>query len=217
MQTLPRRLDPAVRTRADIPLFVLTLAACASSIVALLLDWAGWIRMPYTISFVSLPGMVAIVALTVWSGRTRRDLLFNRLAVGSSGAALGLLAYDAVRWLAQNALPVDFDAFASYPIFGHLMTGRPRDDTIALVAGLAYHVTNGWTFGIIYTLLAGPARWWWGLVWGGALETAMMVVYPSLLHPRSVSSFVMVSVIGHAVFGAVVGITSERHAMAARP
>jgi hypothetical protein len=213
----PRDPDPAIRAREDVPLFVVTVVACGSSIAALLLQWAGWIRMPYTISFLSLPGMIAIIALMVWTRRTSRDLFFNRLTVGTVGAALGLVGYDFVRWFVQVSLPVNFDAFAAFPVFGHLMTGRPTIDSIAITAGWAYHLTNGWTFGIIYALLAGPARWWWGLVWGATLEAAMMIVYPSLLHPKSVSSFVIVSVIGHAVFGAIVGVTAERRAMATRP
>jgi hypothetical protein len=209
-------LDPALRTRADLRLLLLTLAAAASSILALLLDWVGWIRMPYTVSFLSLPAMVFLVVLTVWAGRTREALLFNRLTVGATGGLLGLVGYDVVRWLVQVVLPVDFDAFAAFPTFGHLMTGEPREAGIALAAGWAYHVTNGLTFGIIYALVAGPARWWWGLVWGAALEAAMMVVYPSLMNPRSVSDFVMVSVIGHGVFGAIVGVSCERRAVPAR-
>lgn len=209
------RPDPAVRSRDDLPLFILTLVASAASIAALLLDWLGWIRMPYTASFLALPAMVAIVGITVWARRSRQDLLYNRLTVGTVGAVYGLIGYDLSRWLAQTLLPLHFDAFAAFPLFGHLMTGRPTDDGVAIAAGWAYHVTNGWTFGIIYALLAGPARWWWGLVWGATLEAAMMIVYPSLIHPKSISSFVIVSVIGHAVFGALVGITAERRAMAA--
>lgn len=210
------KLDPALRTRADLGLLFLTLAAAASSIAALLLDWLGWIRMPYTVSFLSLPAMIFLVLLTVRSGRTGQDLLFNRLTVGTIGGLLGLVGYDAVRWLIQVTIPVHFDAFAAFPTFGHLMTGKPREAGIALAAGWVYHITNGLTFGIIYALVAGPARWWWGLLWGAALEAAMMVVYPSLMNPRSMSDFVIVSVIGHGVFGAIVGVTCERRAVPAR-
>lgn len=209
-------LDPAVASRGDLQLLLLTLAAAGSSIAALLFDWLGWIRMPYTVSFLSLPGMVFLVLLTVWAGRTQRRLLANRLSVGAVGGLLGLVGYDLVRWVVQVTIPVEFDAFAAFPTFGHLMTGRPRDTGVALAAGWAYHVTNGLTFGIIYALLAGPARWWWGLVWGAMLEAAMMVVYPSLMRPQSVSDFVIVSVIGHGVFGAIVGATCERRAVPAR-
>jgi len=169
--------------------------------------------MPYTVSFVTLPGLVALVALAVWARRGDRPLLFNRLVVGTVAGSLGLVAYDVMRWLVQLVLPVSYDAFRAFQIFGTLMTGRGDDSVLALAAGWAYHITNGLTFGIIYALLAGPARWWWGLAWGGTLEAAMMVVYPSLMNPASISDFVVVSVIGHAVFGAVVGWWCERHAL----
>lgn len=209
-------LDPALRDRSDLPLVVLTLLAALTSIAALLLDWLGWIRMPYTVSFLSLPGMVFLIVLTVWAGRSDRDLLFNRLTVGTVGGILGLIGYDVVRWLIQVTIPVHFDAFAAFPTFGNLMTGEPRDSAIALTAGWAYHITNGLTFGIIYAVIAGPARWWWGLLWGAGLEAAMMVVYPSLMNPTSMSDFVMISVIGHGVFGAIVGLVCARWAMASR-
>jgi hypothetical protein len=211
-----RRLDPAASSRADLPMLLLALTAAAASIAALLLDWVGWIRMPYTISFVTFPGMVLLVVLTVWAKRADRRILFNRLSVGAVGGLLGLIAYDAIRWLVQIVLPVRYDAFIAFSIFGRLMTGGPGDSGVTLAAGWAYHITNGLTFGIIYALLAGPARWWWGLIWGGALELAMMVVYPSLVRPASMSDFVAVSVIGHTVFGAVVGRWCERHAVRVR-
>ncbi len=210
-----RGLDPAVRSRSDVPLLVLAVVAAGTSIAALLLDWVGWIRMPYTISFVTLPGLVFLVALAVWARRADRDLLFNRLVTGTIAGLLGLVAYDVVRWVAQVILPVDFDAFGAFQTFGTLMTDRGRDSDLALAAGWAYHITNGLTFGIVYSLLAGPARWWWGLIWGATLEFAMMVVYPSLMNPKSISDFVIISVIGHAVFGSVVGLWCERRAMRA--
>lgn len=208
-------LSPAVQSRRDLPLLLLALASAGSSVAALLIHAVGWIRMPYTVSFVTLPGLILLVCLTMWSRRASRPLLFNRLVVGTVGGFVGLVAYDAMRWVVAVALPFKFDAFFAMPAFGTLMTGRPMTSTVAILSGWAYHITNGWTFGVIYSLIAGPARWWWGLIWGLMLEAAMAVVYPAIFQLNSISGFVIVSVIGHAVFGGVVGKMCERYAVSA--
>lgn len=208
-------LSPAARDAGDIPLLLVTLVSAASSIAALLLHAVGWIRMPYTVSFVTLPGLILLSCLTVWSGRTQHALLSNRLRTGMVAGALGLVAYDGMRAVVQ-LLPLNFDAFFSMPAFGTLMTGHPPDSFIAIASGWAYHITNGWTFAVIYALLAGPARWWWGLAWGFTLELAMIVVYPALFRPSSLHGFLVVSVVGHAAFGTVVGRWCEGHAVGAK-
>jgi hypothetical protein len=170
--------------------------------------------MPYAVSFITLPGMVFLLCLTIWAGRTDRTLLFNRITVGCVAGLLGLVAYDLVRWLVQVALPVNYDAFLSMAAFGHFITGLSTDSPVAISVGWAYHVSNGLTFAIAYAVVAGPARWWWGLIWGASLQIAMTVVYPGLLDPPSFKSFLIVSLVGHAVYGSVLGTWSERHAMA---
>ena len=207
------RLQPAARTKSDVPLLLLTVVAALSSIAALLLHAVGWVRMPFTISLVSLPGMVLLVCITMWARHQGRQLLLNRIAVGAVAGLVGLVVYDVVRLVVEEALPIHFDAFISLPIFGSLMTGQPVASAIALAAGWGYHISNGLTFAIVYSLIAGPARWWWGLVWGFTLELGMMVVYPAVVRPKSLSGFVVVSVIGHAFFGATVGLLTERKAM----
>ena len=170
--------------------------------------------MPYTVSFVTLPGMLLLIALTVWAGRNDRALLFNRLAVGTVAGCVGLVAYDVTRFVVQNVLPVGFNAFVSLPAYGSLMTGKPLDSGTALAAGWAYHISNGLTFGVIYSILAGPARWWWGLAWGGLLELGMVIVFPSILRPSSIGGFLLVNVLGHGAFGAAVGLWCQGRAAA---
>ena len=194
---------------------MIALAAAASSIAALLLHAAGWIRMPYTITFVTLPGTVLLVSMLVWTRRSDRTLLFNRLAVGLVAGILGTLAYDVARFAVQSLIPLGFDAFRSLPAYGSIMTGRPVDSDTALIAGWIYHVSNGLTFGVIYSILAGPARWWWGLAWGAALEASMIVVFPTILRPSSLKGFLLINMIGHTAYGAGVGLWCQRKAMRA--
>lgn len=205
-------LSPAVSGKGDVPVLVLAVLAALTSVGALLLHWAGWLRMPFTATFISLPGTLLLLCITVWAGRTDRNLLFNRLIVGVTAGAFGLVAYDLMRFLVQAVLPVGFDAFFSMRAFGTLMTGRPPGTNVALYTGWLYHISNGLTFGIMYALLAGPARWQWGLVWGLILEVAMLVVYPAVFNPNPRSGFVLVSIVGHAAFGSVIGVWCARHA-----
>jgi hypothetical protein len=211
----PAGLQPAVGGRGDVPLILVTLAACFASIAALLLHWLGWIAMPYAVSFITLPGMILLVAITAWARRSRRELLVNRIVVGTVAGLLGLVAYDLVRWLVAVALPLDFVPFMSMQAFGHFITGEPIGSGPAFVTGWAYHISNGLTFAIAYSLVAGPARWWWGLIWGTTLQLAMTAVYPTLFALPSVPHFLVVSIIGHAVYGSVLGWWCERKAMPA--
>ncbi|SMC50920.1 hypothetical protein SAMN05661093_00287 [Kibdelosporangium aridum] len=205
---------PSAAYREDRRLFLVTVAAAATSIAALLLHLAGAIRMPYTLTFVTLPGTIFLMALLILARRVNRPVTIRRLQVGAIAGVLGLVAYNATRWVVAELLALPNSPFYSIYIFGSLITAQAPDTTAAIVAGWLYHVSNGITFAIMYTLVAGPARWWFGLLWGLALETAMLVVYPSsaILRPPALASFVVVSLISHAVYGAVIGLVSQRYA-----
>jgi hypothetical protein len=212
-QRPPRR---ALRTTADLRLQGVALLSALSSIAPLLLQWGGWVRMPFTVSFVTLPGLVLLCAMTVWSGRSDHVLLANRLLTGFVAGAAGLVVYDATRLAVQEMLPVQFDAFRSMKVFGTLMTGLPTTSLVGQAAGWSYHITNGLTFGVIYALVAGPARWPWGFAWGLLLEIAMVVVYPAIYHPSSRTMFLSVSIAGHAAYGATLGVVCQRCALPRR-
>src|SRR5437879_3778219 len=98
-------LSPAATSRSDLPLLLLVLGACFTSIAALLLHAAGWLRMPYAVSFITLPGMVLLLTLFAWTGRTDRRLMYNRLATGAAAGVAGLVAYDLIRLAVQDLFP----------------------------------------------------------------------------------------------------------------
>ena len=206
MSKLP---SPALQNRDDIIPFLLIIGSAIASIAALLLDVYNVIRMPYTISFASLPGFIFLIMIPFLWKDGKHNLLAHRVSIGLISGIAGLIVYNLSRLIAQWILPVKFDAFFAMPVFGELMTGKPRDSAFAIVAGWLYHITNGLTFSVIYAVVAGSARWWWGLVWGGGLEFAMMVVYPSIFNISDVNGFVIISVIGHTAFGAAVGLICE--------
>jgi hypothetical protein len=202
---------PLAAYREDPRLFLVTLGAAASSIAALLLHLVDVIRMPYTLSFVTLPSMIFLVCLLVLVGKADRPIIAGRLRSGLAAGLLGLLAYNGTRWILGLALGLGTGPFYSISIFGSLITGKPLGSPASDVAGWMYHLSNGVTFAIMYTLVAGPARWWFGLLWGAVLEIAMLVVYPSstILRPPALAPFVVVSLTSHAVFGTVIGLVAQ--------
>jgi hypothetical protein len=205
-------VSPLVVYRDDPLLFLLTLCAAAASIAALLLQLARVVRMPYTLSFVTAPGMVFLLALLVWRGRVGRSLVLGRLRAGFLAGLVGLVFYNVTRWFVGFLLSVKVSPFYSIYIFGSLITGKPGESLAAGVAGWLYHISNGVTFAIMYTLVAGPARWWYGLLWGLVLEAAMLLIYPSssILRPPALAPFVVVSLASHAMYGAAIGVISRR-------
>jgi hypothetical protein len=210
-------LSLAFERRSDLILLAIALASAASSIAALLLHAVGWVAMPYAISYVTLPGMVLLLCVLVWAKAVNRRLLLNRLLVGTIGGALGLFAYDVGRWLIQTLFPLEFDAFLPILSFGSLITGDPVTSASASLAGWAYHISNGWTFALVYAMIAGPARWWYGLIWGGMLEVGMLLVYPILFSQINYPPFLVVSIAGHVLYGSVLGLFCQHHAMRGVP
>jgi hypothetical protein len=208
-------LSPFLAYRDDPLLFSVIFVAAATSIAALLLQLAGIIRMPYTLSFLTAPGMILILCIQVWAGRSGRPVLVNRICVGFVGGIVALVAYNATRCVLGILLSLSTSPFYSIYVFGTLITGLPAESPAVLFAGIFYHISNGITFAIMYTLVAGPARWWFGLAWGAILELAMLLIYPSsnLLRPPVLSSFVVVSLISHALYGSVLGVISQHYAL----
>ena len=206
-----RVLGGGLEWLTDPALTLLVLGCTAAGIGAFLLDVAGIVAMPWTLSFVSLPALVVVVAIGVWAQRVARQPFFNRLAVGVIAGFIATLAYDGVRLAIQETAPLDYDGFRSISIFGSLILSKPETALDARIAGWTYHFWNGISFGVMYALVAGPARWYWGLAWGMALEMMMIGIYPvAFAIKRSDPAFLAISMTGHAAYGAVLGLTAER-------
>jgi hypothetical protein len=87
----------------------------------------------------------------------------------------------------------------------------------AFIAGGLWHFWNGATFGIVYALLIGKGKWWYGIIWAVVIEMVMMVA-PYLIimkgpfgieHMDGYNIFV-ITLIAHLAFGAVLGILVQK-------
>lgn len=189
--------------------FVAFLAA-AVSISALLLHVAGWLPMYFLVDVLAAPSLVLLLFLGIAAARIDERVFLDRLIVGGWGGIVATLAYDAVRALVRASGAISFDPFQTHPAFGRLITGFPEETMTAIVVGWAYHFWNGFGFGIMYTLVAGNARWVYALVWAMFLEIGWLTALPSTFQLRLSPESVAVSFIGHGVYGIVLGLIAQR-------
>lgn len=137
--------------------------------------------------------------------------LKRTLLVGCIAGFLATLAYDASRFLFVAFGQLQFSPFETFTVFGKLIIGQDLSLTLTKTIGTAYHLLNGTCFGIAYCIFFRGKAWWWGIIWALLLEAMMLTVYPGWLNIQAIlKEFVAVSVLGHVVYGSVLGILAQR-------
>lgn len=187
-------------------------AGCASlSGAALLFHAAGLVRMPFFITFFSVPAAMALLAYRVWLWRSDPNWLGQRLWAGCWIGFVGTLAYDGIRQLIVWTRLYSFNPFRIIVLLGTLITGAPESSRAAITAGWVYHFWNGISFGVLYVVAAGRGRWYWAVAWGLCLELVMLLTYPNLfgLGPWN-WGFMGTSLIGHLAYGFTLGYFAQR-------
>ena len=202
---------PARSRNETILLYGVAIACALASTAAFFLHVFGLVRMPFFINFVGMPAIILMMIIGLYSWQ-RRLPYWIRLRAGLLAGALGIIAYDVIRLSIYASGLLSFYPFHAIARLGSLMTGQPPEATVAIFAGWLYHVWNGFSFAIIYALVAGPARWYWGVAWAMMLEIGMLLSYPTFLQVRNDWAFRMVSFIGHVAYGTVLGVVVRRRA-----
>lgn len=186
-------------------------------------------------NFVLIPSVIAIFAAAVLSHK-KFPQISKRIFVGMASGIVATLALEVIRipgYLFTKWIPMD----DMIMLPGMLLTEKastimgvqkiimesgvqmnlfvaPID---AITAGVLWHFWNGITFGIVYSLLIGKGKWWYGLIWGFIIEIGMMLA-PWLImmkgpfgiqHMDGYNIFV-ISLVAHLAFGAVLGILVQR-------
>ncbi len=173
----------------------------------------------YIISGVSLLAAALLVLAAasfvgawIWrqaDGRSQ-DAMRTLLKTGFVAGILATSAYDLSRFFLIEVTGIAFWPFDIFNIFGQALVGAGFSGPWVRLAGLVYHFANGIGFALAYTIVAGRRGVWAGIVWAMVLEVMMVGVYPGWLDVRAINEFVQVSVLGHVVYGAVLGYSARR-------
>ncbi|MDQ7858572.1 MAG: hypothetical protein QN174_06305 [Armatimonadota bacterium] len=168
------------------------------------------LSLPLAMAVTGVLGMAALAGMLTRASASDRRALRERLRVGFGAGLLATLAYDLVRFLAVRAFAFTFWPFESFEIFGRLIVGGRLPPPWPLAVGTLYHFFNGIGFAVAFVLLVRRPGLWSGLLWAMCLEGLMVAIYPAWLRIRSLEQFLVVSVLGHAVWGSVLGIVAGR-------
>jgi hypothetical protein len=154
---------------------------------------------------------IAMISLRVISTeKYHRKLIKKQLQIGLIAGILATAAYDISRVIVVAGLDLKFEPFGTWYIFGELIVGQHSDRLYLNLVGFTYHLLNGIAFSIAYCLLLGGRNWKYGLAWAFGLEIVMLSVYPSWFNlDKVIGEFTVVSVIGHASYGLILGLVSQ--------
>ena len=150
-------------------------------------------------------GGCLLVARIVWARPASRAEWLAKVWVGVVVGVVATGAYDLSRWLLVGLTGIHLSPFKALPFFGEALLGGVGGQTLRTIAGIGFHLLNGVTFGIAYTVWFARRSPWWGVPFAFGLEAFMLALYPGWLDVRSIQELTQVSVFGHVVYGLTLG------------
>ena len=154
--------------------------------------------------------VLAAVTFTLMGGGALGSRLQRRVRVGLVSGMLATLAYDVTRLLLVSTVGYSIKPFDTWRLFGLGLIGPNTSVAAQWATGVAFHVANGLTFATAFTIWMGERGPVWGIGFALVLEGFMLSLYPGWLDIRSYSEFAQVSVLGHLVYGSVLGASAQR-------
>lgn len=192
--------------RVRLPLTALFLSTGVGLLVHIVSGFSLWAAVGVGVTTLSVAVAVKM------RGRQPADKasLLSILRVGVLSGALATAAYDLSRYLMVRLGDYGFSPFEAFELFGRALIGAVHQAWLLKVVGVGYHVTNGIAFGVAYTLLLGYRGVLAGVLWATFLEALMVSVYPGWLGLKALEEFLQVSILGHVVYGSVLGYATRR-------
>lgn len=170
------------------------------------------VPMPVFAKNILIPSMVILGFVTIMAFRCCSQL-GKAIITGALAGFVATIGLDVVRLsgVSIGLMPVSLP-----PIFGSMLTGLPPETSTAVTVGYIYHFLNGITFGIIYAVIFGRIKWFVGVGYGLFIELGMMVSPPTVMMAgffglKMGYGILVVSLIAHIVFGAVLGLLVQRY------
>ncbi|WP_157183179.1 hypothetical protein [Sciscionella marina] len=162
----------------EVVLTLLALVAGGLSSLLIVAASAKVAPMPLLFWTVDVPAMALVAGILLYARHVGMERLFHRLWLGIVGGIVLTLALDMVRTAGVHlgVLP------DSITMFGNMITAAPamaKPTAISYTLGATYHLFNGISFGLVYSILFGRTPWWGPVLFAVLfVETGMMTLPP---------------------------------------
>jgi hypothetical protein len=177
---------------------------------ALLVYFLAGISLALSILFIAC--LAVVCAVITWQRLTPqgRSEVQARAKAGFLAGVVATLGYDISRFLLVRVAHFAIWPFETFRLFGELILGSHIAPPTTVIVGTIYHLTNGISFAVAYTLILGRRGWLFGVAWAFGLEFLMVSFYPGWLGLKALDEFLQVSVLGHFVYGSILGLVSKK-------
>jgi hypothetical protein len=200
------RTSPGSPTRLQVAASGAVFLASGASLVGYILTGAP---MALVLGVLVLLGAM-VVGATVWGQTERRRQWLTCVRVGIPAGLIATFCYDASRYLLVQVAGFTASPFVAFPLFGQALIGSGAGVGPRTLIGVGFHLLNGMAFGVAYTVWFGNRPFYVGIPFALVLEAFMLALYPGWMDMRTVAEFTQMSLVGHIVYGSVLGFLAHR-------
>jgi len=135
----------------------------------------GYFKMSFLAVWALIPAVVVMglaIAIAAWRGHRR---LVNRVWVGIVAGLIATVGLEAVRitaFRAFGAMPGDMPKLMGVLLMDRFMLGP---STLSNVVGYLDHFWNGASFGIIFAVIFGRVRFFWGILYAEVIGNVFLL------------------------------------------
>ena len=167
------------------------------------------VSLIFAVVAIGLAGLAGASVFLTRVNRSVRQNIRKRILFGILAGVIATSCYDLFRYLLVTYLDFSFWPFDIFTIFGQLLLGQDSSPLATTIAGIFYHLANGIGFSIAFFLLFRRPNIFYGLAWALMLESIMVSIYPSWLGLKALDEFLSVSILGHVIYGATLGMMAR--------
>ncbi|MCL5769795.1 MAG: hypothetical protein M1588_00540 [Planctomycetes bacterium] len=176
---------------------------------------AGYANMQTLALWLLLPSigvLVATLGFAIWRGYRR---LVDRVVVGIAAGLSATIGLEAVRitsFRVFNGMPGDLPQLLGVLLLNRFMEGPTIWST---TLGYAYHFWNGACFGIIFAVILGRRRWFWGTIYGLLVGTGFLLSPATTalgvgFFASQIPAMQVTVGLAHLIFGTILGLLCRR-------